>query len=153
MNYIGFWRRSVAYLIDILPITLFLALFSYFFLGFDDIWHRYQANPRDLEVKAEFLFKRNLIRDGSLLVWIVYCIGMESSRFQASFGKRLMGATVVSEEGKPLNFKQALIRNASKILSIIPLFVGCLWAAFSKKHQAWHDKIAKTYIVSGDSQE
>jgi uncharacterized RDD family membrane protein YckC len=147
MNYIGFWKRFLAYLIDIIPITLALALLAYLFLGFDDVVHRYFGNIHDLEAKAEFLFQRNLIRNGSLIVWIVYCIVMESSGMHATIGKWAVGATVVSEGGLPLSFKQALLRNTSKILSILPLFIGCLWAAFSKKHQAWHDKIAKTYVV------
>ena len=151
MNYTKFWRRFLAYLIDVTSITLLLALIAYFFLGFDDALHRYWSDPHNLEARAEFLFKRNLIRDGSLLVWIIYCIVMESSRFRATFGKRLVGAVVLSERGEPLTFRQAFIRNSSKILSIIPLFIGCLWAAFSKKHRAWHDKIAKTYVVNDDA--
>jgi uncharacterized RDD family membrane protein YckC len=153
MNYIGFWRRLLAYLIDIIPITLALALFAYLFLGFDEVVQRYFRNIHDLEAKAEFLFQRNLIRNGSLVMWIVYCIVMESSGMHATFGKRAVGAMVVSEGGLPLNFRQALVRNISKILSIVPLFIGCLWAAFSKKHQAWHDKIAKTYVVRSSPKE
>lgn len=147
MNYIGFWRRFLAYLIDIIPVTLALALLAWFFLGFDKVVHRYFNNIHDLEAKAEFLFQRNLIRNSSLIVWIVYCIVLESSGMHATLGKRAVGAMVVSEAGLPLTFRQALLGNLSKILSIIPLFIGCLWAAFSKKYQAWHDKIAKTYVV------
>jgi uncharacterized RDD family membrane protein YckC len=147
MNYIGFWRRFLAYLIDIIPITLALTLFAYLFLGFDEVVHRYFRNIHDLEAKADFLFQRNLIRNTSIIVWIGYCIVMESSGMHATVGKRAVGAMVVSEGGLPLNFRQSLLRNISKILSILPLFIGCLWAAFSKNHQAWHDKIAKTYVV------
>ena len=147
MNYIGFWRRFLAYLIDIIPITLALGVLAYLFLGFDEVAQRYFKDIHDLEAKAEFLFQRNLIRNSSLVIWIVYCIVMESSGLHATIGKRAVGAMVVSEAGLPLNFRQALLRNISKILSIVPLFIGCLWAAFSKKHQAWHDKIAKTYVV------
>ncbi len=147
MNYIGFWRRLVAFLIDIIPIVVALALFAYLFLGFDVVMRRYFNNIHDLEAKGEFLFQRNLIRNASLIVWIIYCIIMESSGIHATIGKRAVGAMVVSEGGLPLTFRQALLRNISKILSVLPLFIGCLWAAFSKKHQTWHDKIANTYVV------
>jgi uncharacterized RDD family membrane protein YckC len=151
MNYIGVGRRFLAYLIDILPITFTLYLIAYLFLGFDEVWRHYFNNKQDLEARAEFIFQRNLIRDSSLIVWIIYCIVMESSRMQGTIGKRLVGAVVVTGTGAPLTFKQSLIRNGSKILSIIPLFIGFWWIAFSKERQAWHDKIAKTYVVQGSS--
>ena len=153
MKYLGFWKRFLAFLIDTIPITFALALIAYFFLGFEEVVHLYFRDIHDLEAKAEFLFQRNLIRNGSLVVWIGYCIVMESSGMHATIGKRAVGSMVVSEEGLPLNFSQALLRNISKILSILPLFIGCLWAAFSKKHQAWHDKIAKTYVVQSSPNE
>jgi uncharacterized RDD family membrane protein YckC len=147
MNYIGCGRRFLAYIIDIIPIVFALYLIAYLFLGFDEVLHNYFKNKHDLEARADFLFQRNLIRDSSLIVWITYCIVMESSGMRATIGKRLVGAVVVTEAGAPLNFRQALIRNISKIISILPLFIGFLWIAFSKKRQAWHDKIAKTYVV------
>jgi uncharacterized RDD family membrane protein YckC len=147
MNYTGIGRRLLAYLIDIIPIVFVLSLIAYLFLGFDEVAHNYFSNKRDLEARAEFLFQRNLIRDSNLIVWIMYCIVMESSRMRATIGKRLVGAVVVTEAGEPLNFRQALIRNISKIISIVPLFIGFLWVAFSKERQAWHDKIAKTYVI------
>ena len=91
----------MAYLIDVIPITLALALFAYLFLGFDEVVHRYFRNIHDLEGKAEFLFQRNLIRNGSLIVWIMYCIVMESSGMHATIGKWAVGAIVVSEGGLP----------------------------------------------------
>ena len=147
MNYIGCGRRLLAYMIDIIPIVFALYLIAYLFLGFDGVLHNYFKNKHDLEARAEFLFLRNLIRDSSLIVWIIYCTVMESSGMRATIGKRMVGAMVVTEAGAPLNFRQALIRNISKIVSIVPLFIGGLWIAFSKKRQAWHDKIAKTYVV------
>jgi uncharacterized RDD family membrane protein YckC len=118
MKYLGFWKRFLAFLIDIIPITFSLAVIAYFFLGFDEVVHRYLRDIHDLEAKAEFLFQRNLIRNCSLLVWIAYCIVMESSTMQTTLGKRAVGAVVVSEGGLPVSFRQAFVRNISKILSI-----------------------------------
>jgi len=81
------------------------------------------------------------------MIWILYCIAMETSGMHATIGKRAVRAMVVNEAGLPINFRQALIRNVSKILSAIPLGLGFFWAVFSKKNQTWHDKIAKTYVV------
>lgn len=41
----------------------------------------------------------------------------------------------------------AWFRNSAKILSALPLFLGFAWAAFDRHGQAWHDKVAHTYVV------
>jgi uncharacterized RDD family membrane protein YckC len=33
------------------------------------------------------------------------------------------------------------------LLSILVLFLGYFWAAWDRKRQTWHDKIAGTYVV------
>src|SRR5262245_28866590 len=115
MNYIGIERRFLAYMIDILPITFILYLIAYLFLGFDEVLHRYLHDRQNFEAKAEFIFQRDLIRNSSLIIWIIYCTVTESSEMRGTIGKRLVGARVVTETGAPLNFKQSLIRNSSKI--------------------------------------
>jgi uncharacterized RDD family membrane protein YckC len=151
MKPVALWKRTVAYFLDVIPITILLAGMAYYFLGFDDVWARYSANRRDPVVRAEFLFKRNLIRDSSLVLWVLYCTLMEASRLQGTLGKRLVGAVVVMENGDPINLRQSFIRNATKIISTLPLFLGCIWAAFNPQRQTWHDRFAKTYVVSAKS--
>jgi hypothetical protein len=52
MKYLRFWKRFLAFLIDTIPITFALALIAYFFLGFDEVLHRYLRDIHDLEAKA-----------------------------------------------------------------------------------------------------
>jgi uncharacterized RDD family membrane protein YckC len=33
------------------------------------------------------------------------------------------------------------------VVSVIPLFLGLIWAGFDPRKQGWHDKIASTYVV------
>ena len=40
-----------------------------------------------------------------------------------------------------------LLRYVGIIISIIPLFLGLIWAAFDPRKQGWHDKIAKTRVI------
>ena len=37
MQHVGFWKRLLAYIIDILPITLLVFAFYFFFLDFDQM--------------------------------------------------------------------------------------------------------------------
>lgn len=152
MNYLGFWRRLLAYVIDTAPITLVVFLPAYFFLGFDEVMRSYFRDINDLEARTAFYSQRGLIKNFGFLVYVAYCILMESSSMHATLGKRVVGAMVVSETGEPLTLKQALLRNLLKILSALPLFMGFLMAAFSAKRQALHDKFAKTYVVERAAQ-
>lgn len=153
MEYTGFWKRLLAYLIDIIPITLLVASIVYFLFGFDEIWQRYRTNIHDLDAKAEFLSVRNMIRDISLVVWIVYCAIFESSKIQGTIGKRIIGAKVVAADGSRLSFGGSILRNVLKIVSALPLFLGFVWAAFSKQKQALHDVLAKSLVIQRSSWE
>ncbi len=54
---------------------------------------------------------------------------------------------VVDEIGQPLTPINSGIRNLSKIISMVIFSLGFLWILIDRKHQGWHDKIARTYVV------
>jgi len=140
-------KRLVAYLIDILPIIVIFAWVFHAFFGFDRTLHDYLANKGDIEARAKFLHDRNIIREGSFLIWVVYCILMEATAMQGTLGKAAMGIKVVDENGERLLFSHSLRRNLSKTLSYVVLSLGFIWILFDKKRQGWHDKLHKTHVV------
>lgn len=54
---------------------------------------------------------------------------------------------VVRVDGTPLRFADALVRALASIFSLIVAGIGCLWILKDPERQAWHDKIAGTYVV------
>ena len=65
-----------------------------------------------------------------------------------TFGKQLMGLKVVSAEtGALLEPSAALLRYVGYFVSGIALGLGYLWVLWDPKHDAWHDKIAKTKVI------
>jgi uncharacterized RDD family membrane protein YckC len=54
---------------------------------------------------------------------------------------------VVRIDGSPLRFVDALVRGLSSILSFAALGLGCFWILRDPEGQAWHDKVAGTYVV------
>jgi uncharacterized RDD family membrane protein YckC len=54
---------------------------------------------------------------------------------------------VVRVDGAPLSFADALVRGLSSIFSLAVLGLGCFWILKDAEWQAWHDKIAGTYVV------
>lgn len=140
-------NRFLAYLLDIVPIIVLVAAFFYFFLGFDQVWQEYWKDTQNPIARGPFLEKRNWIRNISFLAWIAYCIVMEGSSYQGTFGKYLAGIKVIDETGQPLTRKGALARNLSKFVSMAALGLGFIWILFDKKNQGWHDKMHRTYVV------
>lgn len=125
----GFWRRVAAFLIDVLVITIPLVLLD--FMAFGSL---HSAVGR----KADFL---NLVP-----IWLYWAL-FESSRWQATPGKRAMGLSVVDVHGLRIGFLHATGRYFAKYLSNLTLSIGYLLAAWTPRKQALHDLVAGTCVV------
>jgi uncharacterized RDD family membrane protein YckC len=92
---------------------------------------------------------------GSLLIylfflvvpWLYYTIA-ESSQYQATPGKRLVGLRVVSDAGTRISFGRANGRYWAKALSRLTLGIGYLVCAFTERKQALHDLMSGCCVVS-----
>lgn len=135
VEYAGFWRRLVAFIID--GLLLHIAgsiIFGKFFLP--------------------SLFFKKLIPFGLnnfpfsyiILGWIYYAL-MESSIKQATLGKMALGIMVTDLEGRRISLARATGRHFSKIISGIILYIGFIMAGFTEKKQALHDIIADCLVV------
>lgn len=123
--YAGFWRRGVAMTVDWMLVTGFA-----FLVG--DIF--------------------NASTEGAIpLIYVIYLSAFESSTWQASIGKRIMGIKVVDEAGERLSIAQAFGRNIAKVLSALVVFAGFLAAAFSERKQAWHDLLTHCFLIDEDA--
>ncbi|MDX2231478.1 MAG: RDD family protein [Leptolyngbyaceae cyanobacterium bins.349] len=86
---------------------------------------------------------------GVLIGWLYYAV-LESSPYQATFGKQTVGIRVTDLHGERLSFSRATGRHFAKWLSIMSFFIGFIMAAFTKKRQALHDLLAGTVVVKQD---
>ena len=64
-----------------------------------------------------------------------------------TLGKKVMKIRVVREDGKPVDYKEAVVRYLGYILSGVVLCLGYFWVIWDEKKQGWHDKIAGTLVV------
>ena len=62
-------------------------------------------------------------------------------------GKLLMKIRVIKTDGSPISDSDAVLRYIGYLLDSF-FFVGWLWALFDDKRQAWHDKLAHTYVIT-----
>jgi uncharacterized RDD family membrane protein YckC len=66
---------------------------------------------------------------------------------QTTFGGIVCQIRLVRTDGGPLSFADALVRALAGIFSLALLAIGTLWILRDPERQAWHDKIAGTYVV------
>ena len=91
----------------------------------------------------------SLSRGVSIVVGWLYHSFLESSSWQGSVGKKLLGLRVTDMNGQRISFGKATGRYFGKILSAMICLIGFIMAAFTAKQQALHDMLAGTLVVTG----
>jgi uncharacterized RDD family membrane protein YckC len=139
------FKRVMAYMIDMLPITLMLYLVSLKVFGVNPI----VDGMASVAQKHQALIARSLITASSFTIWVIYCAIAELSPWRGTYGKLAMGIRVrgLDRDNQGLTFKQVAIRNTSKFLSVIPCYLGFFAAFFTNGNRAWHDSLSKTAVA------
>jgi uncharacterized RDD family membrane protein YckC len=145
----GLSRRSIAFLIDyaILEALRWITLdplFSGREISPDQILKA--ASSGRLEELSEMLIWFFVILNLVFLLWGFYFV-LFTWQLGQTPGKKLLGIIVVREDGQPMNLKVSLVRFFGLNVSLMAFGLGFFWAAFDKKGQTWHDKMAKTQAV------
>lgn len=144
----SFFRRFMAYLIDTLPITIFVTSIAMAFFGFGSSVEAFLKDPTDFSARKDFQLETQIISSICTIVWIIYSIYMETSEQQGTFGKKIMKIKVVNAKGEKLSFEQAFKRNTTKVVSMLVLHIGFFWMIFDPERQTWHDKFGEAYVVN-----
>ena len=133
LEYVGFWARVGAALIDSLLVTLILVPLVRLIYGDEYETLKMIQGPADLLVSL--IFPAIAI----VIFWICR---------QATPGKMAISAQIVDAKtgGKPTT-GQLIGRYLGYYVSTIPLFLGLIWVAFDPRKQGWHDKLAGTVVV------
>lgn len=149
----GFWKRLAAFFLD----GLFLYLFSLTFLQlvlapfFPGLLDGLFQNGPSLHGLVSLFALVYIIMIWSFIlfigVWLYYAF-FESSRYQGTPGKLIVGIGVSDKEGHPVSFGRATGRFFAKYLSCMTLGIGFLMAAFTENKQGLHDLIAQTYVLN-----
>ncbi len=64
-----------------------------------------------------------------------------------TLGMRAWRLQVVRNDGKPLTWRDALLRYCAALLSWAAIGVGFLWIFVDRDKLAWHDRLSKTRLV------
>lgn len=153
-NYAGFWLRFVALIIDglILGAIQFVAIMpilGIMGIGMANDIQNFDSSDQaqTISMVSQVMAVAGIAQVVFLAIQTLYFSFMESSKYQATIGKMVLGLKVTDINGNKLDFTKALVRNLSKIISGMILLIGYLMAAFTEKKQALHDMIAGTLVV------
>jgi uncharacterized RDD family membrane protein YckC len=152
VEYAGFWLRLLAFLIDnaVMGIGFVLILIPLIFLtglgGFiSEIHPDEDMNDVGIFMLIGLLFLAATV--SLLLTWLYHAL-MESSEWQATLGKRVLGLVVTDMAGRRVSFGRATGRHFAKIITnMVPAFIGYLMAGFTERKQALHDMIAGCLVL------
>jgi uncharacterized RDD family membrane protein YckC len=134
LEYVGFWARVGASIIDTLLVMVICAPLLLWIYGAD-----YWLSDEFIKGPADVLINWILPAIAIVLFWIYR---------QATPGKMVISARIVDAKtgGKPTT-GQLIGRYFGYYVSTIPLFLGLIWVAFDPRKQGWHDKLAGTVVV------
>ena len=118
---VGFWRRFGATFLDLFFLSIILNFSAALLDGLYLIGLFHWAETIRMVL-------------GSLVLFLYYPI-FESSKYQASIGKKILSMKVVNETGGRLTFGLALGRFLAKWISFVLAFTGFIMIAFTDKEQ------------------
>ncbi len=134
MEYVGFWLRAWAAIIDsilimmiILPVFIHLNGWSYF------------TTPELVSGPVNLIFSWVL----PVIAIIVFWVSKSTTP-----GKMAISAKIVDARcGQKPSTAQFIGRYFAYYISIIPFCLGSIWVAFDKRKQGWHDKLVGTVVI------
>lgn len=148
LDYVGFWLRLWAMIMDVILITIIIGPLCLYLYG--PMLAADLSATQDVDVIAArvmgiisspifFVISNILPLPVLVVLW----------RFKAATpGKMVFSARIVdSRTGARLTTGQSILRAVAYTVSTLPFCLGYLWIAFDKRKQSWHDKIAHTVVV------
>ncbi|MEE8457080.1 MAG: RDD family protein [Acidimicrobiia bacterium] len=134
----GFVTRLLAYVVDLAIVAAILSLGGWLAVLVDTIFDR-MGLELNIDVSTIYVF---------LIPWIIalYFV-MFWALTGRTIGKWFMGLKVIGADGQPPTLWHSMIRLVGYGLSAIAFWVGYAWVVIDDERQAWHDHMAKTWVV------
>jgi uncharacterized RDD family membrane protein YckC len=137
VQYVGFWKRLLAMIIDsfIMLVVILVVVLSIYGKSYVDAYFAGKTIVVDAILQIVLII-------AAILFW----------RFRgATPGKMLVSAKIVDANTlQPASTGKLVGRFFAYLVSIIPVCLGFLWIAFDARKQGWHDKLAGTVVIQED---
>ncbi len=133
-EYVGFWPRVGAALIDSLLLMLIIVPVSLMIWG-DEYFLSDAFFLGPLDVVLNYVLPAIAV----IMFWVY---------LQATPGKMAVSAKILdAKTGRPASTGQLILRYIGYYVATLPLLLGIIWVAFDPRKQGWHDKIAGTVVI------
>jgi len=130
-KYAGFLKRTIAFLTDIIFVTLICLLFISF------------------SIIMQYDFENYIYVMFIIAIFWIYKIAFEGI-ISATIGKKLVGIKVTTLTEEKINIGKALLRNLCITLDVITSGIGIVMMLFNKKSMALHDVVSKTLVINSE---
>ena len=145
VQYVGFWARFVAFLVDSLLALLLLSPIIEMFMAHPqtDLQGLLVKSPEEqLQFVTDSLPSATVELLVMAAVLVVFWIAKS-----ASPGKMVIRAVIADAGtlGKP-SAAQCMIRYIGYFVSMF-FFLGFFWIGIDARKQGWHDKLARTVVI------
>ncbi len=160
--YAGFWWRVLARFLDFAVLTVAVSLIA-LLTGLRRFNLRFDPSDSDSATAASFTpaMAQNVpfampghvhVQGGALtlvtlLLTAAYFVLLESSRWQATVGKRVCRLRVTDLSGRRIGIGRALGRYLGKFVSALLLGIGFLMVGWTRRKQGLHDLMADTLVM------
>lgn len=138
----GFWVRGVAFLVDLAIVTALTVAGSFLVWGAVEVGGAFSLTS---ELALEWL-QTTATTVLTVLIVLGYFILFVGWRGQTA-GKMLLGLKIIRVTGMEVGYARAFVRWVGQLLGFLIFGMGFLMAAFSRRKQGLHDKLAGTYVV------
>ena len=148
MSYATFWKRTAAYLIDFIIYGIASSFIGNIVGLLVGIGMGVSAVGQQSEPPLSALFV--MIGIGvcvQIVCYIAYYVWPESSSWQATIGKKILGLKVTDLQGQRISFMRSLWRNIAMIVSTLILCIGYLMCFWTEKKQCLHDSLANCLVI------
>ncbi len=144
--YASVWRRAFAALIDLIIVAAFGAIILdpvITVLGLRLASEAHKHAPEAVTILRAYGVWGAL----TLIAAWLYFAYLESSRWQATIGKRILGLLVFTTDEGRLSFQEASKRFWMKMLSALSLCLGFLLAFRDLKRRMLHDRLSNSLVL------
>ena len=139
-QYVGFWARFLAMIIDSLLLGVVLVIIISAFFGQQYLQEVMAGDPAATRSVGLYYAIQLLLPAAVIIAFWIYR--------SATPGKMVISAEIVDAKtfDKP-SAGQLIVRYVGYYISSLVLCLGFLWIAFDARKQGWHDKIAGTVVI------
>jgi uncharacterized RDD family membrane protein YckC len=142
------WRRVLAWVVDALPFLAAGGALAFYLLR--EVAAARGGPPRSFEevldlVSAERVIALSVV--GAVALALATYATLAHALGGATLGKRLVRICVVGPDGGPPSPARSAIRSLLALISASALGLGFLLALFTRTGRAFHDLVARTWVV------